>query len=258
MAEKDSWNPEQYERFKRERQAPFFDLLSMVDGRSAMRVIDLGCGTGELTAKLHETLAASETSGLDNSAAMLEKSAPFQSDRLRFLTADIASFNPVDEVDLVFSNAALHWIADHPALLQRWTDRLGPGGQLAVQVPANHDQATHTVAAEVAASKPFREELQGYVAPVHVLPPEEYARILYDLGYQEQRVVIRVYGHILSSPEDVVEWVKGTTLTVYKERLKSESYQAFLATYRDRLLAELPDRKPFFFPFKRIFLWGRK
>ena len=77
------WNPEQYGRFRDERARPFFDLLDLVQPRPGMRVVDLGCGTGELTRELHRRLAARETIGIDNSPAMLAKSAAFAGDGLR-------------------------------------------------------------------------------------------------------------------------------------------------------------------------------
>src|ERR1051325_6291746 len=150
----DRWNPEQYERFRNERSQPFFDLMALVDARPAMRVVDLGCGTGELTQVLHNALKASETLGLDSSAAMLARSEKLAGSNLRFEQRDIAEFVAAGEYDLVFSNAALHWLEGHEALLARLTAALKPDGQLAVQVPANDDHPTHLVAAELARQTP--------------------------------------------------------------------------------------------------------
>jgi len=258
MTAADSWSPDQYSRFQSERSRPFFDLAQMVDRRPGMTAVDLGCGTGELTAELHRSLGGGETLGVDNSASMLDRAERVVEPGLRFELADIASAIESGTYDLIFSNAALHWLPDHPRLLERLTARLRPGGQLAVQVPANHNEATHTVAAFVAAQEPFRTALDGYVAPTHVLEPVAYARLLHSLGYVEQRVELRVYGHVLDGREGVVEWVKGTTLTVYRERLDAEMYDAFLAAYRTRLFDEVTDQRPFFFPFSRILLWARR
>src|SRR5829696_10500333 len=113
------WNPAQYEQFRDERSQPFFDLLDLVQPRPEMRVVDLGCGTGELTWELHRRLAARETLGIDNSPAMLARSMAFAGDGLRFEPGDIGAFKSEGGYDLVFSNAALHWIPDHEALLPR-------------------------------------------------------------------------------------------------------------------------------------------
>jgi len=253
-----AWNPDQYTRFRQERSQPFFDLLSLVRRRPGMRVVDLGCGTGELTRLLHDDLQARETVGIDNSATMLGRSAPYAGHGLRFETADIGTFSGDPPYDLVFSNAALHWLPDHPALLERLTRAVAPGGQLAVQVPANHDHASHLVATEVAAEAPFPEALGGYVRVPSVLPPEAYARLLDRLGFAEQLVRLHVYAHHLPARDDVVEWVKGTTLVDYQQRLSADLFTEFLARYRARLLPLLDDQRPYFFPFKRILFWGQR
>src|SRR5690242_13183155 len=113
------WDPGQYERFKNERSRPFFDLLALVQPAPGGQAVDLGCGTGELTRELHRHLAASDTLGLDSSAEMLTRSAAFAGEGLTFQRGDIAAFADDTRWDVVFSNAALHWIPDHPALFAR-------------------------------------------------------------------------------------------------------------------------------------------
>jgi trans-aconitate 2-methyltransferase len=252
------WNPEQYGRFRDERARPFFDLLDLVQPRPAMRVVDLGCGTGELTRELHRRLAARETIGVDNSPAMLARSAVFAGDGLRFEQGDIGAFAIEGDFDLVFSNAALHWIPDHEALLPRLAAALMETGQLAVQVPANDDYPSHSTAVEVARETPFREALGGHVRQSPVQPPEVYATLLHRLGFREQHVRLQVYAHELESREAVVEWVRGSVLTDYQRRLPAELWPRFLERYGERLLPQLEDTRPFFYPFKRVLFWGAR
>jgi len=254
----DTWDLAQYERFEQERSAPFFDLLDLVEPCPGGRIIDLGCGTGELTRSLHQRTGAASTLGLDSSQAMLERSAAHAGDGLTFELGDIADWTPSEPVDLVFSNAALHWIDDHDELFVRLTGALSPRGQLAVQVPANHDHPSHLVAERVATEEPFRAALGGYVRRTPVLASERYAQLLYHLGYASQHVRLQVYLHVLPEAGAVVDWVKGTLLTDYRRRLTEEAYEDFVARYRELLAAELPDQRPFPFPFKRVLLWGRR
>src|SRR4029453_917319 len=156
----DTWDPEQYERFAAERSAPFWDLLSLVRPVPGGRVVDLGCGNGELPAALHRGREAAETLGLDSSPAMLERAAALEGGGLRFELGDIAGFDQ-GAWDVVFSNAALHWLPDHAGLFGRLVTGLNPGGQLAVQMPANHDHPSPVVAAQVAGTEPFRAALDG-------------------------------------------------------------------------------------------------
>ena len=253
----DSWDPTQYERFRDERSAPFFDLLALVEPCPGGRVVDLGCGTGELTRVLHERTGASATLGIDSSEAMLARSDAHAGEGLSFALDDIADWVPTDPLDLVFSNAALHWVDDHVALFARLTAALKPGGQLAVQVPANHDHASHVVAERVAAEEPFREALGGYARKSPVVAPDRYAVLLNRLGYSSQQVRMQVYLHLLPEAGAVVDWVKGTLLTDYQRRLPAADFEAFVARYRELLLAELGEERPFPFTFKRVLMWGR-
>ncbi len=257
MAES-KWNPEQYDRFRNERRQPFFDLLALIRRQPEMNVIDLGCGTGELTAALHKELQARATLGLDRSETMLAKAGAETLPGLRFGQADISRFEAGKPVDLIFSNAALHWVDGHEQLFERLAAGLAAGGQLAVQVPANHDHPSHVIAHALAREEPFCALLGGHVRRVPVLPPEEYAALLDRLGFREQHVRLQVYSHHLPGREDVIEWVKGTLLVDYQERLAAADFEEFLSRYRQRLLPQLADTRPHFYPFKRILLWGRR
>jgi trans-aconitate 2-methyltransferase len=114
------------------------------------------------------------------------------------------------------------------------------------------------VADAISREEPFASALSGAHPPVHVLTPDAYARLLHGLGYDRQHVRLQVYPHRLASRRDVVEWMKGTTLTAWKARLEPALYARFLERYAERLEAELPDERPFFFPFQRILIWGRR
>jgi trans-aconitate 2-methyltransferase len=257
MIARDTWNPTQYERFRAEREQPFHDLVALITRRPAARVVDLGCGTGLLTAALHRELDARETLGVDSSSAMLERARTLEVSGLRFVRGDINEWEPGAPVDVVFSNAALQWVPDHPRLFKRLTGMLAPGGELAVQVPANFDHVSHTLASQVAGEEPFASAMGHYVRSFAVLVPEAYAALLHELGFEAQSVRMQVYGHLLESVDSVVEWVRGTLLTDYEARLSDTLYTQFVARYSERLHAKLGDPRPYFYPFKRILLWGR-
>jgi len=252
------WNPAQYERFKDERSRPFFDLVALVQPQPSMRVVDLGCGTGELTREMHRRLGAAETLGIDSSPAMLAKAAAFAGDGLRFERCDIADLADPPAFDLVFSNAALQWLPDHERLFARIAALVRPGGQIAVQMPMNHDYPSHTTAAEVAREPEFAAALGGHERKSPMLAPETYAELLHRLGLREQHVRMQVYAHELASRDEVVQWVRGTLLTDYEKRLAPAVFARFLARYREALLPRLADERPFFYPFKRVLMWGRR
>jgi trans-aconitate 2-methyltransferase len=252
-----SWQPTQYERFKEERAQPFHDLVALVRPQPGLRILDLGCGTGALTRELHDSLGARETLAVDNSAEMLEKSRGLETPALHFVRRDIETFADERPFDLIFSNAALHWVSDHPALFSRLRRFLEPRGQIAVQMPTNETHLSHRTAAEVASEEPFRSALGGHTRQSCVLQPELYAELLHDLGFLEQRVELRIYGHVLADAGEIVEWVKGSLLTDYSKRLTPSLYADFVERYRERLARAIGEKRPYFYTYKRILIWGR-
>jgi len=249
-----AWSPEQYHKFQAERSAPFDDLLALVAVRPGLRVVDLGCGTGELTLRLVEHLPGSRVTGVDNSASMLEKAAALAHPRLRFEAGDQAQL--AGEWDLIFSNAALHWSEEHPGLLAHLFGRLREAGQIAVQVPSNHMHMSQLLIRETAREEPFRTLLHGFVRQSPVLTTEGYAQVLFDLGAAEIVVFEKVYPHVLEDADAVVEWVSGTALVPYFERLGPRKTE-FVEVYRRKLRMAMPG-SPVFYPFKRTFFAARR
>jgi trans-aconitate 2-methyltransferase len=253
----DVWNPDQYGKFRAERAAPFHDLLALIEPVAAPRAVDLGCGPGDLTRLAHERLGARETVGVDSSPAMLERAAAHAGGGVSFVQGDLGAFSD-GGWDVVLSNAAIHWVPDHEGLLARLAALLAPGGQLAIQAPANDHHASHAVAREVAREPEFAAPLRGFVRESPILEPERYAHVLFRLGFARQRVRLETYAHPLPSRDAVVEWVRGTTLTDYERRLDPATWARFLERYRERLLAALPDERPFLYTYRRLFLWARR
>ncbi|AKU92539.1 methyltransferase domain-containing protein [Vulgatibacter incomptus] len=249
------WNPTRYLTFEAERTAPFEDTFGLVHPRTGMRVVDLGCGTGALTAQLAERLPGSRVLGVDSSPAMLERAKPLAGPNLRFERGELQALE--GEWDLIFAHASLQWVDDHPSLLARLRERLAPGGQLVAQVPANHGHYTHVELASVAGEPPFREAFAGWARKSAVLGPSEYARLLFDLGFEAIAVRLVVYPHVLADADALVEWMRGTGMRPYVERLKEPLRQAFLDRYTEVLRERAPER-PVFFPFERILLAGTR
>ncbi len=242
------WDPDRYHQFQSQRSAPFVDLLALVMVRPKLRVVDLGCGTGELTRRLADSLPESDVLGLDNSVEMLDRAAQYVRPGLRFEHGDQAALTGT--FDLIFSNAALQWSEDHPALLSHLYGCLAPGGQLAIQVPSNHMHISHRIIREVAAQEPFRGALNGFIRQAPVLPTEDYARLLFELNAQDILVFEKIYPHILEDSDAVVDWISGTALVPYFERLDEVTKQAFTHAIRVRMKEEFP-AQPVFYPFKR-------
>jgi trans-aconitate 2-methyltransferase len=261
------WDPVQYGMFAAERAQPFWDLVGLIDVPSGGfgRSVDLGCGSGELTAAVTDKLGIEEMVGIDSSDAMLtaaRETIGCNDDRLRFARGDVGKWTGRGDHDLVLANASMHWVSDHPGVLARWWAALAPGGQLAVQVPANADHPVHRIANQVAATEPFLSAFNSLppADPValNVLSPEEYATVLDELGAVEQHVRLQVYPHHLESVGSVVEWIRGSSLIRFTKLLEPGLADQFVEAIRARVIDTLGDMSPYFYPFKRILMWARK
>lgn len=245
------WNPKQYEKFQREREQPFLDLLNLLEIHPNLRIIDLGCGTGRLTSKLKDLFPQSYVLGIDSSAEMLSKTTIV--DNLDFELRDI---NDIQEYwDIIISNAALQWLPDHPRLISHLFARLNPEGQFAVQIPHNQHHPMHRIAKEIANKEPFKTHI---TIPQHtVLDITDYAEILFDLGGSNISAFEKIYPHTLENADALVEWAKGTSLLPYLSSLPNELKPEFLSQYTKEMTLAFPN-SPIFFGFKRIFFYCTK
>jgi trans-aconitate 2-methyltransferase len=255
------WDPQQYGRFAEQRAQPFWDLLALVEPGRFERGVDLGCGTGELTAEAAGRLGVATMLGVDNSPAMLQRAATLARPGLEFVEGDIAGWASPGDHDLVLANASLQWVGDHPTVLARWVAALRPGGQIAVQVPSNADHHSHLASSAVARRRPFLSAFGAAGPPpdpvaANVLAPEAYSELLFDLGITAPHVRLQVYPHVMPNPAGVVEWTKGTSLTRFFKMLPIELHEPFVDAYRAELLGRIGDRAPYFYAFKRILMWG--
>src|SRR4051812_3631972 len=163
-----AWDPAQYEKFKKERARPFFDLLAQLD-IEPQTIVDLGCGTGELTAELAKKWSQATVLGVDNSSEMIEKSKAFANEQLRFETAPMEKWAPKEPVDLLFSNAAFHRLKPHEEQIERLVGFVTKGGTFAFQAPNQFREPSHTIIQEVRNSPEWKsligsDRSDGYLA----------------------------------------------------------------------------------------------
>jgi trans-aconitate 2-methyltransferase len=244
------WNPEQYHKFQSERSAPFYDLLKLVEIRPGIKAIDLGCGSGELTRVLADSLPGSDVVGLDSSPAMLDsaQAGSYASSNLRFEQGDLS--NLTGSWHLIFSNAAIQWCGNHAKLIPHLFSTLAPGGQLCVQMPSNHNHISHMLIRETAREAPFDKILNGFERIAPVLTIDEYTKILFDLGALNIVIFEKIYPHVLENSNAVIEWISGTALVPYFERLGTHKDE-FLEVLRGKMKMALPE-SPLLYPFRRI------
>jgi trans-aconitate 2-methyltransferase len=248
-----TWDPAQYARFADARLRPAIELLARVPAGERRVVYDLGCGGGQVTRLLVERSPDAEILGVDSSEAMLA-AARADVPGAAFVAGDIATWSPPRPADLIVANAALHWIADHQALMLRLLGRLAPGGVLAVQMPRNHGAPSHTAIAEAAEAGPWAGRLAGVRGIAPVAPALDYARLLLPHAAAVDAWETE-YVQVLTGPDPVMEWTKGTALRPYLDALGADA-PGFLADYAARLRLAYPPQPDgrTLFPFRRVFI----
>ncbi|MBD0271335.1 MAG: methyltransferase domain-containing protein [Acetobacteraceae bacterium] len=251
------WDPEQYLRFGDERLRPALDLLARVQHPGPARVVDLGCGSGSAMPALRSRFPGAALRGVDGSAEMLAKAraAGFDTDQ-----ADIAAWTPAAPVDVLFSNAALHWLPDHATLFPRLLGRLAPGGVLAVQMPHMHAAPVRAAQDRLAAEGPWARPLAGVTSA----PPVADAPWYYDLLAPRTAALdiwTTEYLHVLRGEDPVARWAMGSSLRPYIEALKDEPElrEGFLAAYADEMRRAYPPQADgaVLLPFRRLFIQAR-
>jgi trans-aconitate 2-methyltransferase len=255
-----SWNPEVYERYKDYRDRPAIDLMLRIPGDlEPKQVWDLGCGPGEQAALLAARHPQARVHGLDSSPDMLT-AARRRAARVDWVQADIADFAPPVPPDLIFTNAALHWLDGHERLFPRLAASLAPGGVLACQMPMSYASPWHEALREAAAQGPWAARLAGLQGVRPTAPIEAYYDWLTP-ACAEIDVWTTTYLHVLEGEDPVVEWMRGTGLRPYLDALPDPDEQAaFLDDYRARLAACSPPRADgvTLFPFQRLFIVARR
>jgi len=253
------WDPNQYQRFSDERSRPFFDLVGRVLDEEVRTVVDLGCGPGNLTRTLVDRWPEASVVGVDNSPEMLDSAAKLSPHpHLHFALGDIVTWQSKQPLDRIISNAALQWVPDHPQLITRLVSLLAPHGALAVQMPYNFDEPTHTFLEEINTQEPWVTILGPRQRQYFVQTPAWYADTLHDLGCTVD-LWETIYYHVLTGPNAVLEWVKGTALRPTLSRLNKVQQQDFLTVYGEKLRAAYPEGPHgTLLPFRRLFFVAQR
>lgn len=248
------WDPDVYLAFAGHRARPFYDLLSRVGAERPRRVVDLGCGPGNLTLQLARRWPDAAIEALDSSPEMVDAARERGVDAT---VGDLRNWTPRRDTDVVISNSSMQWVPEHADLLVRWAGQLGAGSWIAVQMPGNFESPSHAAFRAVARREPFAKALRDVPFRVGAVVhgPAYYAELLIDAGCTVDAWET-TYLHQLTGEHPVLDWISGTALLPVQERLNDEQWQQF----RDELVPLLADAYPprpdgtTFFPFRRVFV----
>ncbi len=236
------WNSELYLKFEAERTRAARDLLARIPYCETKLVYDLGCGPGNSTELLTRNFPGAEVVGVDKSNNMLSV-ARARVPTATFIRENIADWRPYAPADVIFANAALHFLPDHRKVMLALLDTLRPGGRLAVQMPVNTHEPSHAAMRMVAADGPWADRLLPVAKSITVLGQAGEYYDLFAPCCRHIDIWQTIYIHPLDGPEGVVEWFEGSGLRPFLDLLSAEESVDFLARYRDRL-AQAYSRQP--------------
>ncbi|KIA93665.1 trans-aconitate methyltransferase [Flavobacterium sp. KMS] len=250
-----AWNPEKYNEFKTLRYKPFFDLIAHIQDKPNMKVVDLGCGTGELTNMLSEKLTNPSVKGIDSSKEMLEKAKEFTSIQFDQKTIE-EQINTGEKWDLVFANASIQWVDNHEKLFPKIISLLNPDGQLAIQMPCQNENLLNQIVIELVQEEPYKSALNNWKRLSPVLTMDDYAQILFENGGTDIVIYQKVYPMIAKSHDELYEFILGSTLVPYFERLEGAIKEQFIKEFKKRIEKRF-SKTPSLYAFKRILLYAK-
>ncbi|GGM82858.1 trans-aconitate 2-methyltransferase [Longimycelium tulufanense] len=252
------WDPDVYLAFAKQRSRPFRDLMARVFAEDPRRVVDLGCGAGNLTRLLRERWPTAVLEALDSSPEMVDKA---RANGVDAYVADVADWKPETDTDVVVSSAVLQWVPAHVDLIGRWLANMSSGAWFAMHVPANYEAPSHHYILEMADEPRWRDELADVqlLRPESVLDPGGYAAVLADAGC-EVDAWETTYLHQLSGTDPVLEWVSGTALRPVRAQLGDRDWEEFRTELGRRLRRAYPPWPggSTWVPFRRVFAVARK
>jgi trans-aconitate 2-methyltransferase len=252
------WNPNKYNQFKNIRYQPFFDLSEMIFAQGLENGVDIGCGTGEQTFILSEKFEKTSFLGIDSSKEMLSGSEKFTHQKLKFQHLSIEDFAEDDSTwDLIFSNAALQWADHHQELFPVLISKLNKSGQFAIQMPVQKENLLNQLLIDLVQEKPFADFLGGWKRLSPVLNMDDYAQIMFDGGLTDIQIIQKVYPIIAENPDELFNFIAGSALIPYLERMPENEEQILVKEYKKRI--EKAFKKfPAIYAFKRLLLYGKK
>ncbi len=252
------WNPQQYLKFSGHRLRPAVDLLMRIPDFPVRHIADLGAGAGNVTKLIKERWPDAAVVGVEGSAEMVaagRKAAP----GIEWLHQDLGTWRPTGKYDMIYSNAALHWLPHHETLFPALLEKVEPGGILAVQMPRNFEAPSHLLIAETALKGPWRSRVEHLVMPPPVQEPGFYHGLL---APQSENIDIweTEYLQVLEGENPVKEWTKGTWLTRYLDVLEGPDKAAFESAYGERVARAYPRNSAgqTLFPFRRLFIVAQR
>lgn len=251
------WDARLYNSFEKERIQPSLDLTYRISADKVNRILDVGCGSGMSTRALKARWQNSEIIGADLSREMLAK-AKETLPEISFIVRDCSlPFKDLGKFDIVFSNAFMQWISNQNQFIANSFDVLNKGGIFAAQIPLFNKMTANDCIINA------YNEIKGNLLDSYDIFTIYDERQYYDLLSQFSHNIdiwVTDYYHVMDSHSKILEFLAGTALRPYMQKLKENQAADFLKVVQNKLSETYPMQKngKVLFAFKRLFIMATK
>lgn len=242
-----TWNPEDYEKSSSAQKSWAQELIAKLELTGSERILDIGCGDGKITAELSRYVKKGYVLGVDSSAEMIELARTrYLSSRfanLNFQVADAQKLPFHEEFDVIFSNAALHWVLDHAPVLAGIHRSLRPGGRALLQMGGKGNAADIFSVLDQMLTEPlWRSYFNDFKFPWGFFDPSEYKPWVEASGLFPVRLELVLKDMAHETPSDLTAWIR-TTWLPYTERMPENRREDFIAEIVKRYMSAFPPDK---------------
>ena len=238
------WNAAAYAANSVVQQTWARELIARLKLRGHELVLDVGCGDGKVTAEIARALSGGAVVGVDASSEMIafaQRTFPAKKNpNLRFLVMDARKIKFTRQFDLLFSNAAWHWVDDHQAILRGASSVLKPGGRLVVSCGGKGNAHDVFIALRPELRlKRWRQFFRRMPKPYFFYSPADYEKWLPRSGFKASDVRLVPKDATYAGREGFAAWLR-TTWLPYIQRVPESAHEEFIAAVADRYLAKHP------------------
>ncbi len=254
MAGKYEFNGEKYKNASKHQKEWGSKLISELKLQGKEEVLDIGCGDGVLTEQIAALLPDGKAVGLDASEGMIETANQLKKPNLSFVCMDINEMSFENQFDLIFSNAALHWVHDHKKLLDNCMKALKENGKIAWNFAASGTCLTfNEIAGTVMELPEYQTYFTDFIWPWTMLSKKEYVDLMAGMDFLIYDVQKEITDRYFADSEEMIKWIDQPCLVPFLQVLPADKKESFREKVIERMVERTrqPDGRHFEY-FRRL------